>query len=58
MNLWNNVTKDIIHKIENEPWDDWIIASDRWIRSACFVIIALAVIYFGGHVIWWMWRGL
>ena len=52
MNLWTN----IIQKIENEPWDDYLISADRWIRSACFVVIVLAVIYFGGHLLWWVVR--
>jgi hypothetical protein len=52
MNLWN----DIIRKIEDEPWDDYLIRADRWIRLACIVIIGIAVAYFGGHVIYWIVR--
>ncbi len=44
MNLWAN----IIQKIENEPWDDWIIASDRWMVKMCLGVCFIAIIYFGG----------
>lgn len=52
MNLWN----DVVKKIENEPWDDYLIAHDKWIRIACIVIIGVAVGYFGGHIVWWVLR--
>lgn len=52
MNLWN----DIVKKIEDEPWDDYLIAGERWMRIACIILIGISGAYFGGHIVWWIFR--
>ena len=34
--------------IENEPWEESFRKADRLLTFFCYVVMALAVIYFGG----------
>ena len=36
--------------IENEPWDEWIIQNDRYLKMFCIAVVIIAGIYFGGFV--------
>ncbi len=40
-------------KIEEEPWDEWLIENDRYLFWGCVAVIVAAVAYFGGHLLIW-----
>jgi len=40
------------HYIETEPWEESFRKADCLLTKFCYVIMALAVTYFGGILIW------
>ena len=34
-------------RVENAPWESSVINKEMWLNRACWVVIVLAVLYFG-----------
>jgi len=41
----------IVTYIEREPWDEKLLRRERYLKAACWCLVAFAAVYFGGALL-------
>jgi len=45
------------HRIETARWDEWHDSEERWLNRFSLAVIIIAILYFGGHLLYAFWTG-